>query len=65
VAVSVADLVNYYADAPPPKNDSLADLEARLEALVSPATGVPQAQVVPYLPLWLERLARTPPLPTS
>jgi hypothetical protein len=36
VAVSVADLVNYYADAPPPKNDSLADLEARLEALTSP-----------------------------
>jgi DNA-binding CsgD family transcriptional regulator len=36
VAVSVADLVNYYADAPPPKNDSLTDLEARFEALVSP-----------------------------
>jgi hypothetical protein len=37
VPVSVADLVKYYADAPPPRNDSLADLEARLEALISPA----------------------------
>ena len=34
--VSVSDLVKYYADNPPPKKDSLADLEARLEALVSP-----------------------------
>ena len=34
--VSVSDLVKYYADEPPPKNDSLADLEARLETLASP-----------------------------
>ncbi len=36
MAVSVADLVKFYADTPPPKSDSLADLEARLEALSSP-----------------------------
>jgi DNA-binding CsgD family transcriptional regulator len=35
VPVSVADLAKYYADTPPPKNDSLANLEARLEALSS------------------------------
>ena len=35
--VSVADLAKYYADNPPPKEDSLADLEARLEALISPS----------------------------
>ena len=29
MAVTVADLVKYYADAPPPKSDSLAGLEAR------------------------------------
>ncbi len=33
--VSVADVAKYYADSAPPKNDSLADLEARLEALSS------------------------------
>jgi hypothetical protein len=37
VPVSVADLAKYYADSAPPKNDSLADLEARLEALSSPS----------------------------
>ncbi len=35
--VSVADLAKYYADTAPPKNDSLANLEARLEALTSPS----------------------------
>jgi hypothetical protein len=37
VPVSVADLAKYYADTSPPKNDSLANLEARLEALSSPS----------------------------
>jgi DNA-binding CsgD family transcriptional regulator len=36
VPVSVADLVKHYADEPPPKNDTLADLEARLEVLIYP-----------------------------
>lgn len=36
MAVTVADLVKFYADAPPPKKDSLADLQARLEALSTP-----------------------------
>ena len=33
MAPTVADLVKFYADAPPPKKDSLADLEAHLDAL--------------------------------
>lgn len=33
MAPTVADLVKSYADAPPPKKDSLADLEAHLDAL--------------------------------
>ena len=34
--VSVVDLAKYYADNPPPKYDTLADLEARLEELRPP-----------------------------
>lgn len=36
MAPTVADLVKFYADAPPPKKDSLADLEAHLDALRNP-----------------------------
>ena len=46
---SVAALVKYYADNPPPKNDSLADLEARLEALISPNYRNPFKSAPAYL----------------
>ncbi len=48
--VSVADLVKFYAYTTPQKTDSLADLEARLEALISPSYRNPFKSAPSYLP---------------